>query len=414
MSMNFPTDDLPEGVVPISGTFYKVPFDLISVSEVEDFEDEDDGYVFHNPRTLTKKGDAELMDKKLNTELRESIKKHTLLNPLVCRWVKDSEGYFPFLVGGERRYRAIHYLRTKKELVSDPNNVRLNDNGDWEYARSSAEKVYSHVVCQVFAVNNDLDALALAWAENKNRINLTEGHEIAEVMKLRKYDASDEKILEILQRDEKWLRETDNLIESLDADTLTDLLEGRIDRGSAKELAEITDLEVRQKVRTEANEAAEELAIRKKNRLQKRVEEALEEQDIARGAVSFAKREGDEAVSQAEENVAEVEQKVKRVVKDRDEVKPVTTRTEVKKAVAKLSNDKVDGDRPPRVLSAKKIMKGLELVNQCLDANGLDPEGSFEIPTQALHLLNMIIKNNILGGNDDFGDTMKQFAETHC
>jgi ParB-like chromosome segregation protein Spo0J len=83
--------------------------------------------VFDNPRRLTKKGDAELTDKQLSLELRESIKKHTLLSPLICRWAQDGEGYYPQLVGGERRYRALSYLRTKKELVNDPNNVRMND-----------------------------------------------------------------------------------------------------------------------------------------------------------------------------------------------------------------------------------------------------------------------------------------------
>jgi hypothetical protein len=410
MSQCFPSDELPEGVEQIAGTFYKIPFDLIQTSD--DYDEDDEGFAFNNPRRLTEKGDAELTDKQLSLELRESIKKHTLLSPLICRWVQDDEGYYPQLVGGERRYRALSYLRTKKEMVSDPNNVRLNDKSEWEYAHSSADKVYSKVICQVFAVNSDLDALALAWAENKNRINLSEGHEIAEVIKLREFDASDEKILEILQREEKWLRETDNLIENLDENTLKDLIECRIDRGSAKELAEIEDLDVREKVRIEANEVAEAFSHRKKSRFQKRVEEALKDQEVARGNLAFI--DDSEEKEDAEEQVSEAEQRLKRTVKERDEIKPVTTRTEVKKAKAKVTQEQSSEDRLPRVLSAKKIMKGMELVDQCLDANGLDPEGAFEIPTQALHLLSMIIKENILAGNADFGDTMKRFADTHC
>lgn len=410
MSQCFPSDELPEGVEQIAGTFYKIPFDLIQTSD--DYDEDDEGFAFNNPRRLTEKGDAELTDKQLSLELRESIKKHTLLSPLICRWVQDDEGYYPQLVGGERRYRALSYLRTKKEMVSDPNNVRLNDKSEWEYAHSSADKVYSKVICQVFAVNSDLDALALAWAENKNRINLSEGHEIAEVIKLREFDASDEKILEILQREEKWLRETDNLIENLDENTLKDLIECRIDRGSAKELAEIEDLDVREKVRIEANEVAEAFSHRKKSRFQKRVEEALKDQEVARGNLAFI--DDSEEKEDAEEQVSEAEQRLKRTVKERDEIKPVTTRTEVKKAKSKVTQEQSSEDRLPRVLSAKKIMKGMKLVDQCLDANGLDPEGAFEIPTQALHLLSMIIKENILAGNADFGDTMKRFADTHC
>ena len=117
MTQHFPNDELPEGVEQVSATFYKIPFDLIHTTDDEDFEEQSSEYLFSNPRRLTKQGDSELIDKQLSSELRESIKKHCLLSPLVCRWVKDEEGYYPQLVGGERRYRALSYLRNKKELV---------------------------------------------------------------------------------------------------------------------------------------------------------------------------------------------------------------------------------------------------------------------------------------------------------
>jgi hypothetical protein len=213
---------LPEGSRHLTGNLFMVPFSSIIAPK-------------NNPRLLTERGQSDIVDKNLSSQLRESIKKNTLLNPLVCRWVKDGDKFLPMVVGGDRRYRSLDFLIRKKEMVADPRTPKVNEKGEFISRTASADEAYEFVPCQIFMCRDDLDALVLAWAENKTRINLTDGHEIVEVIQLRDNGASDAKIMEVLQQDSKWLSDTDRLIASLDSHTLADLIEGRLDRNSAVE-----------------------------------------------------------------------------------------------------------------------------------------------------------------------------------
>ncbi|RTK93090.1 MAG: hypothetical protein EKK64_10815, partial [Neisseriaceae bacterium] len=213
----------------LSGNMYSVPFSMIQIPI------EKDEFSFKNPRTLTKKGENDLVDRKLFSSLKKSIKEIGLLNPFICRWIKDEDGKnFPQLIGGDRRYRVLKDLIENKEIVVNPQTKQ----------EQPANLVYENVNCQIYHVNDDLEAYLLSWWENKDRIDLTEGHEIAQVMQLRKYNRSDEEIISVLQKDEKWLRESDNLILNL-GDSLEDLIENRITRDCALALCKIDDIEKR-------------------------------------------------------------------------------------------------------------------------------------------------------------------------
>lgn len=403
---------VPEGCAHLYGSLFSVPFAMLRTPDSVDVKDNE--YKFVNPRLLTESGANDLLDKRLSADLRENIKHKTLLNPLICRWVKDGDSYYPLIVGGDRRYRALDYLISKKELVADPRSVELDDKGNWISKQCSANEVYETVLCQVFAVNDDLDALALAWAENKSRINLTEGHEIAEVMKLRKIHTSDEKILEILQRDEKWLSQTDSLIANLDEETLADLLENRIDRESACALGKIEDKELRQKIRVAANAATSETCNRKIKRLQKQVESALDSKEIAEGSVAVAEFNNDEdAVDEARNELSVAEKKVKKIVKERDQISPLTAVKDIKKAAAASSYvEREDDDKPLRILSARKIQNGLDYIDNLIenDGNCEDEEGTFIVPINHLKLVRRIINNNVLANESNFTDTMRRHS----
>jgi len=417
---SFPMNRIPEGCKHLYGALFAVPFASLRTPDVDDDESNTE-YRFKNPRLHTEKGQRELLDKRLSAELRESIKSRTLLNPLVCRWVQDGEQYFPQLVGGDRRHRALDFLIRKKEIVTDPSSLQLNDKGEWIYIQCPADQAYATIPCQVFAVNNDLDALALAWAENKGRINLTEGHEIAEVIKLRKVGASDEKILEILQRDEKWLAESDSLIGNLDADTLADLLENRLDRESACELCNIEDEQMRSKVRIAANEASKEACNRKIKRLQRQVESALDRKEIAEGSVADAEyHNDDDGIGDAKTELADAEKKVARSVKERDETTPVTTIKDVKKAEIESGakppkEPRNEDDRPLRILSSKKIQDGVDYLDGVIANGGKCLEGTYiggPGLANALALCRKLFNNNILANEPDFGATIKRHLES--
>lgn len=421
MADNFPLDRIPQGCKHLYGALFAVPFASLRIPDTDE-DAKAQSYKFKNPRLNTERGQTELLDKRLSAELRESIKHRTLLNPLVCRWVQEGDKLYPLVVGGDRRYRALDFLIRKKEIVTDPRNVQLNDKGEWVYGQCPADQAYLTVPCQVFAVNNDLDALALSWAENKSRVNLSDGHEVAEVIKLRKFHASDERILEILQQDEKWLAETDALIASLDVDTMADLLESRIDRASAIELANIADLPLRSKIRIAANEAAAEACERKIKRLQRQVETALTQKEIAEGDVADAKFDGDgDATQTAKDAVDEADKKVKRTIKERDETVPVTTVKDVRRAEADSGTAGANGqprtprseeDRPLRTLSSKKISEGLEYIDAIIKNGGKCLDGTFFFPTlDGLKLVRAVLNNNILANEADFAATLRRLSK---
>lgn len=401
-------DNLPEGAKHLHGALFVVPFESI---QVPDDEPEGDEYKFKNPRLNTQFGLSELADKRLSAELRESIRNKTMLVPLVCRWMQTEDGkYFPHLVGGDRRYRAVDFLRRKKEIVADPRKVSINERGEWVYERVSATEAYENIACMVFAVNNDLDALALAWAENKARLNLTDGHEVAEVVKLRKYNAPDERILEILQRDEKWLAETDRLLKNLDDNTLEDLLENRMTRACAIELSSIENLDKREKIRVAANEAAQESYERKVARIGKQLESALDQREIAEGGVAEAEFHKDETnIKAAKAQVADAEKKVERFVKERDAEHPKATTKNVREAMSEMGED---GDRePPRkVLGARKVKAGIQAIDDLI-ASGGKGDG-FQADLTALQMVRRVLNDNIYTNDPDIITTIKRFSNS--
>jgi hypothetical protein len=391
---------LPEGTKHLTGNLFMVPFASIRAPE-------------GNPRLLTESGLANIIDKQLANELRESIKNNTLLNPLVCRWTKDENGnLFPIVEGGDRRYRSLDYLIRRKEIVVDPRNIKVGENGQWHRSMVPASEAYEFVPCQVFFCNNDLEALALAWADNKNRVNLTEGHEIAEVIKLRDVGAKDADIMNILQRDQKWLADTDRLIGSLDHSSLADLIEGRLDRNAAIELAAINDIEIRDKVRIAANESSTETWGRKIYRLQRRITQVVEENEKAKGDLVFS--ETSEEKQEAQERIDQTEAQSRAIARQRDETRPVTT----SRAVIDASNQ-IAGTRPrpvgkrgpkggPRRMREIKIKEGRDLFVELLKNNGEAPDGSFTASVESLKLLIKVINDNILNNNPDWAATIRK------
>lgn len=389
---------IPQGCQHMYGNLFKVPFSAIRTPDPEG--DSQGSYVFQNPRMNTERGQAELLDRKLSAELRESIRNRTLLNPLVCRWVRDGETLTPMVIGGDRRYRCLDYLIRRKESVVDPRSLHEVE-GRYIYKMAPADQVYEFVLCQVFSCNDDLEALALAWAENKSRVNLTDGSEVAEVIKLRDSEATDHQIMEILQQDQRWLAETDRLIESLDPNTLADLLEGRIDRASAARLSSIEDEEVREQVRGIASDSAETAHRRRMANLDNRLERALERQEIAEGqrAVSDDPVERDEADEEARLAKAEA----LAVARQRTESRPVVNPRNVREAEARIGRRQ----RSARRLSNESIASGVEYLASLLDGDTARcPEGRFTAPADSLQLVMRILQDNIIGGSDDWAETL--------
>lgn len=402
---------LPEGTTHHHGTFYSIPFAAIRVpGENSEEPDENGEYRFSNPRTSTESGAHELLfGKKAAAELRASIKKRTLLQPLVCRWQEEGDKLVPVLVGGDRRYRAVDWLIKNKEQVADPRKKKVSPDQDVEMSYCLAKDAYETLVCQIFSVQDDLEALAISWAENKNRINLTDGHEVAEVIKLRKHRASDTQILEILQRDEKWLAETDRLVSKLDAETLSNLIENRIDRHAALALLQIPDQETRKEVLEKANDLADEKHKKKKEKAKKVVTSALDEQEEAEGLIAdYEFSETQDGLDEAKHAAEEASQKVRKSLKKLQDIQPITTTRDVNKAKSELS-DKLDPDEKLiRCLSARKINLGIEYLSELIRDEGVCQHGNFKADVNALNLVIKILKDNVLANDVDFAATLEE------
>lgn len=398
--------NLPEGIKHLHGALYLVPFEFIVVTDREPDSPQNE-YVFSNPRSLTERGQSDLLDKRQSEFLRNDIRDRTLMAPFVCRWA-DKDGEIR-LVGGERRHRAVNKLRDDKTLVKDASTAKLNQEGEYEYEYRPADQVYEYVPCQIFSAKSDIDALALSYSENACRLNLTEGHDVAICQELRRSGASDETIMEVMKKDAKWLRDTDQLIANLDEETLKDLIEDRIDRESAKSLLEIEDVAVRKVVREAANAESQDDAARRKARYQKKVTEALTEQEIAAGSIADARHQGDqEAITEAKGRLADADAKVKRTVGERDANKAVTKKKHVVSATKKIT-----GTDPTnkQTLRAPKIQEHyVDYLVKVIDNDGSCPESTFKIDPNVLDF-GLAIAKAIMSGHTNCADVCRKFAE---
>lgn len=392
----------PEGTKHLHGNLYMIPFSSIRSPQ-------------NNPRLLTEQGRNDLLDREMSSQLRDSIKRNTLLNPLVCRWVIEDGVATPTIVGGDRRHRALDFLIKQKVEVVDPRSPRRAENGQFDSSSvTTADIAYEFVPCQVFNCSDDIDALTLAWAENKNRINLTDGHEIAQVMQLRENGATDAQIVEILQRNQKWLADTDRLIASLDSHTLTDLLEGRLERTAAVELAAIEDLAIRDSVRIEANEQAMASWSKKIARLRNKVDEANASIERAEGKAVLAM--DDEEAEEAEDELTAARAESRNAQREiAENGNPVTTTSNVRDASrAKTgSTPKTANKRGPKGGSRKmresKIQEGLEFFVNLVKSKGVPPDSSFKADVNALKLVANIFRDNIVSNNPDWMGTLRRF-----
>jgi hypothetical protein len=377
----------------LSGNLYSVPFSMIQIPV------EKDEFSFTNPRTLTEKGKNDFIDKKSFASLKKSISKIGLLNPFICRWIKDEDGKeFPQLIGGDRRYRVLKSLIENKEIVVDPQTRQ----------ESPANLVYENVTCQIYPVGNDLEAYLLSWWENKDRIDLTEGHEIAQVMQLRKYERSDEEIISVLQKDEKWLRESDNLIANL-GESLEDLIENRITRDCALALCRIDDLDRRKAIKEQAFVLSKEKYENKIEKIQKEIDRQNDVQNIAEGRAVVARYKNDEEAKAEAEALAK-EAKEMKEEKEKD-ILNLENKVSAKElaAAAKILNP--NGPPPDRQVCLKylKIKDGLDYFDKILNERQFPDFDLSESDLKAIKLASMILKDNILSNDSNWEGTLQNF-----
>ena len=402
--------DLPSGVKHFHGAMYLVPFDVLKLPDPEGSKtNTDKGYEFRNPRSLTERGQADLFDKKKSGEMRDSIKEKTLMTPFVCRWLRGDNKLMIQMVGGERRHRAVDFLRRKKELVKDPRTATLNENMEYEYEYRPADDVYEFVLCKIYAVTDDIEALSLAYTENDCRINQGPGHDIAVVMELRHAGASDEKIMSAMSKDEKWLRDTDTLIEGLGESSLKELIEDRIDREAALELLVIKEKhgdDVAAKALVVAHEASQKDYRKKFDKLTKTIFAARDDEEIAEGDVTAHEYQGGDGVEKAKTKLSEAKSKVSRNLNEREKLKPVTDKGHVKDGIRVVQGE----SRTPSSLRAAKIKDHyLDTLETLMKKGGRAQDGEYTANLDGLSLAFKLLKGVMTGDTD-----APEIIRLHC
>ena len=360
---------LANGIKHLYGNLYLVPFKSIQIA-IEAADPKASKYSFTNPRLLTEKGQKSLTNKESSARLRNDIKNHGLMHPFVCIWLEKDGEMMPQLIGGHNRANALSKLMADKEKVKDiskdqPTMMTLNSNKEIVFLDefSSASKVYENVLCVIYAVDEELDSLEISYSENSCRENLTVGHDIAILRELIKIKTTDEKIIKILQKDEKWLKSVRLLLDKIDSSTLEDLIEDRITLESAFELSKIADLEVRHIVRDTAIQESMEDHGKKLNRIKKQIAESIIQKDIAEGSLVEAEFNNDESkAKKVEDAINEIEQKSQRLIAKAQILQPKATVKNIKSS--KTSHQCSDTQK--RGLKGKSIQIIFEYIDGLL------------------------------------------------
>jgi len=290
--------NLPSSVKHLHGSLYLVPFDLIYVPD-KDMDKKD--YDFHNPRSITEKGQEDLNDPKLSLVLREDIKNRGLMAPLVCRYIPSKKKMQ--IVGGDRRYRALSYLIESQEMVCDTSSI-VEDKGNLQYGWRMASHVYEHIPCQIYMTDSEIDALAYSYAENHCRVNFHDGHDVALFMEIRRHGASDDSILQVLQKNKLWLQDIEELVSMLDGSTLLSLCEGQITMDAARKLASIENSDVRHKVLDSATKITDKKNNEKSDVNKRRMQRATKQLDFAEVELQMANvNQNEQEISDAQESI---------------------------------------------------------------------------------------------------------------
>ena len=399
---------LADGIKHLYGNLYLVPFKAIHI--VTDANQKNSKYTFTNPRLLTEKGQKTLTNKESSAKLRHDIKNHGMMHPFVCVWFEKNGKMCPKLIGGHNRANALSKLMADNEKVKDiskeqPSMMTLNSNKEIVFLDefNSASKVYENVICTIYAVDEELDSLELSYSENNCRENLTSGHDVAILRELIRVKASDEKIIKVLQKDEKWLRSVKHLLDSIDSTTLEDLIEDRITIESAFELLKINDMEVRHSVRDSAIQESMEDYEKKLNRIKKQITSALIDKDIQEGNLVEAKfHDNKSKADKAEEAIKEIEQKSQRLATKVQTMQPKATIKNVKSAKSSHNVNNIQ----KRGLKGKSIQMMYEYINSMLEL--AEVNNADEIIVGKLQLCRSLTKA-ILDGNQDWKKIFSEF-----
>lgn len=355
--------DLVEGLEHLNGDLYRIRLELVQCAE-PGLDLDSDELKFGNPRYVSREGkmvarglhhdSTELMD-----EIRESIRKDGLKDPLQLRILEDNGEFIFEVVDGERRYRGLSKLVAENASCWDCS----------QQAFVEAKDLYEFVDVRIERMD-DKTALQRSFSANDRSVGIGEAATVAFVRKLRICGLGDKEIRDITGKGEAWLRETDKLI-ALPERCFTALADEKINRRLALKLSTLKN-EAEQEARLDQLiEAAQQRADRLQKALDKEESRAEEKAELAEAAVVEAKMLGDdEDAEQAKEEAKISADKVRKIRKKKEKIKNDGVKATIKDW---------DENDSPKPLTAAKIEKfWIEVLSKTINDDD-DDEGSFDL-----------------------------------
>lgn len=393
-----------EDVVHLHGNLYRVRRSRIRMARAG-LSVEGGRLVYGNPRWfINKNGEPEArgIESAKMEELKESIQKSGLDNPIRLRPVVSDENFLE-IVNGERRFRCIETLCEEGSSCHDSSLGK----------KRSADDVYEWIDCRIEEMD-DREALGVALKTNETSEVIGDLASIEVVKVLRSADYDDQEILKATGKSVSWLRETDRII-GLDDVCLDHFQNDHITRKAALQLALIENAEERISLLEQIVSIARGRRDSKVRQLDKQIEDAETKEIINNAAAKVAHKLGDEdEAKKLAEAGEQARSKGEKARGERDKVTskpPKADARDIKKVRApkasKKNDEAVDAEGPDHATVISSYMAMIEAI---IASEGFDEDGdSLGVDIGVLSAV-MGVLSAIHQGDED----SMAVLQTHC
>ena len=331
------TDD-NTGYSVMGDNFYKVSLNAIVVENI--VHDESDSLKFYNPRIIdaTESDVAGFGDEDI-ASIRESIRSSGLMTPLIGRFKKTQENGVETtvvsVINGHRRFQAIRQLVEQNIPCFDPSTKET----------VPASELYANIPFKIFDVSDDMECYLLSFQEDKTKVKFGSGTEARFVQHCRSKFIGDNEILKMTGNSSVWLQDTYALLDSLadDAHVLNAFFNGRIDRGLAKHLASITDIETRRRLMADAIGAAFERFEVKQEKIVATISSKLDKIEVLTAEKVVHSYQGkQELADEKQAQIEALETQVKQATNKTRGANPRAGKSDLNKAIQKNGQEADD------------------------------------------------------------------------
>jgi hypothetical protein len=323
--------DIETGHVSLGDGFYRVSINSIVVENIS--PDESDTLKFYNPRVIDAKDmEVEGLSEDEISIIKESIRSNGLMTPLIGRFktveCNGASKTVVSIINGHRRYQAIKQLVDQNIPCYDPKTKQT----------VPASELYSSVHFKIFDVLDDMECYLLSFEEDKTKVKFNSGTEARFVQHCRSKFIPEAEILRMTGNSSVWLQDTFNLLDSLanDAEVLAAFFSGRIDRGLAKHLSSIEDIDTRHRLMSDAIETAIGRFEAKKEKVNATVNSKLNKIEVlAAEKIVHAHGGNHELVDEKQAQIEELEGEVKQVITKSRGAAPRAGKSDLNKAITR-------------------------------------------------------------------------------